>query len=225
MNDELPRFEAQLDPRPHDNPWPDMAWPPVEGTALRGSFVELTKLDPRRESQELWSLLSDDQVWSHLPFRPTGPEDLATHLSARESKGFYIWGVRLVRAVASIQPGTLVGMTSYLDIAPSDARIEVGGTAYAPATWASPVNPEAKLLLLEYAFESLHVGRVQIKTDIRNVRSQQAIARLGAQYEGTLRRAQRRADGTLRDSVMFSIIAEEWPSVRERLQARLDAFA
>jgi RimJ/RimL family protein N-acetyltransferase len=75
------------------------------------------------------------------------------------------------------------------------------------------------------AFEVLGAGRVQLKTDVRNARSQQAIARLGAQYEGVLRRYQRRADDTVRDTVMFSILAEEWPAVRDRLQRRVIAFA
>jgi RimJ/RimL family protein N-acetyltransferase len=87
--------------------------------------------------------------------------------------------------------------------------------------WGTVVNPQTKLLLLGHAFDDLGAGRVQLKTDIRNVRSQQAIARLGATYEGVLRRYQRRADGTVRDTVLFSVIAEQWPSVRERLQARL----
>jgi RimJ/RimL family protein N-acetyltransferase len=107
-------------------------------------------------------------------------------------------------------------------VSPRDARLEIGFTMYSPAVWGTVVNPQTKLLLLGHAFDDLGAGRVQLKTDIRNVRSQQAIARLGATYEGVLRRYQRRADGTVRDTVLFSIIAEEWPSVRSRLEARLD---
>ena len=83
----------------------------------------------------------------------------------------------------------------------ADARLEIGLTAYRPQVWASVVNPECKLLLLGLAFEALGAGRVQLKTDVRNERSQRAIARLGARHEGTLRRYQRRADGTVRDTV------------------------
>jgi RimJ/RimL family protein N-acetyltransferase len=83
-----------------------------------------------------------------------------------------------------------------------------------PLLWGSAVNPDTKLTLLTYAFETLGAGRVQLKTDVRNIRSQQAISRLGAHYEGTLRRYQRRRDDTIRDTVMFSIIAEGWPAVR-----------
>ena len=107
-------------------------------------------------------------------------------------------------------------------MSPADARLEVGSTAYAPSRWAGPVNPATKLLVLGLAFERLGAGRVQLKTDVRNTRSQQAIARLGASYEGVLRRYQRRADGTVCDTVLFSVTAEQWPAVRAGLLARLE---
>jgi RimJ/RimL family protein N-acetyltransferase len=112
-------------------------------------------------------------------------------------------------------------MSSYLEVSPADARLEIGFTAFTPDVWGTAVNPECKLLLLGHAFEDLRCGRVQLKTDIRNVRSQRAIDRLGARHEGVLRRYQRRADGTVRDTVLFSIVAEEWPAVRDGLRARL----
>ena len=89
-----------------------------------------------------------------------------------------------------------------------------------PAVLRTKVNPDAKLLLL-HAFETLGTGRVQLKTDVRNERSQQAIARPDARYEGTLRRFQRHDDGTVRDSVLFSIVVDEWSAVREHLIVRL----
>jgi RimJ/RimL family protein N-acetyltransferase len=129
--------------------------------------------------------------------------------------------VRLAKPYRGLPAGAFVGTTSYLDVSTTDARLEIGSTAYAPAVWGSAVNPDAKLQLLALAFEVLGAGRVQLKTDVRNIRSQQAIARLGARYEGTLRRYQRRADGTVRDTAMFSVIAEEWPAVRASLELRL----
>ena len=116
--------------------------------------------------------------------------------------------------------GHVVGTTSYLDVSLADARLEIGSTAYSPAVWATEVNPASKLLLMTWAFDH-GFGRVQLKTDIRNRRSQAAIAKLGATYEGVLHRYQRRQDGTVRDTVMYSVTAEEWPGVRERLRARL----
>jgi RimJ/RimL family protein N-acetyltransferase len=130
--------------------------------------------------------------------------------------------VRLTIDDGELKAGAVVGTSSYLEVSPRDARLEIGFTAYTPAAWAGVVNPETKLLLLGYAFETLNAGRVQLKTDVRNARSQQAIARLGAQYEGILRRYQRRADDTVRDTVLFSMLADEWPAARDGLVARLD---
>jgi RimJ/RimL family protein N-acetyltransferase len=107
-------------------------------------------------------------------------------------------------------------------MAPQDERLEIGWTWYARAHWRSAVNTEAKLLLLTHAFEDLGMGRVQLKTDHLNTRSQQAIARLGATREGVLRRHRRRADGSWRDSVYFSLLAEEWPAAKARLTERLE---
>jgi RimJ/RimL family protein N-acetyltransferase len=112
-------------------------------------------------------------------------------------------------------------MSCYLDVAVSDARLEIGATIYRPSVWGTAVNPDTKLLLLGYAFDELHVGRVQLKTDVRNTRSQRAISYMGARHEGTLGRYQRRADGTVRDSVLFSVLAEDWPRVRQGLARRV----
>ena len=118
-----------------------------------------------------------------------------------------------VSPLAGLAAGTVIGTSSYLDVSVPDARLEIGSTAYDRRVWGTAVNPEAKLLLLSHAFDALGAGRVQLKTDVRNQRSQRAIARLGARYEATLRRYQRRSDDTVRDTVLFSILAEEWPAV------------
>ena len=116
--------------------------------------------------------------------------------------------------------GDVVGTSSYLDVSLPDSRLEIGWTAYSPSVWATRVNPEAKLLLMSWAFEH-GFGRVQLKTDIRNLRSQRAILGIGATYEGVLRRYQRRVDQTVRDTVMFSVTAEDWSGVRSLLDRRL----
>lgn len=124
-------------------------------------------------------------------------------------------------AVVLLATGRAVGWTTYLDISPADERLEIGWTWYGSAYWRSAVNTEAKLLLLTHAFEDLGMGRVQWKTDLMNQRSQNAIARLGAQREGVLRRHRMRPDGTFRDSVYFSMLSDEWPAAKERLTQRL----
>src|SRR5450830_266121 len=98
-----------------------------------------------------------------------------------------------------------------------------GWTGYAPAVWSTGVNPAAKLALLRHAFEDCGMRRVKLQTDTLNARSQAAIARLGAVKEGVLRQHTRRADGTWRDTVVFSILADEWPVVRAQLETRVAA--
>jgi RimJ/RimL family protein N-acetyltransferase len=137
------------------------------------------------------------------------------------AEGHLVWVVRLLRPLSGLPAGAVVGTTSFLDVSIDDARLEVGATAYTPLVWSTRVNPDTKLQLLSCAFETLGAGRVALKTDVRNCRSQRAIARLGALHEGTLRRHKRRADATIRDSVLFSIIAEDWPAVKAGLLARV----
>jgi RimJ/RimL family protein N-acetyltransferase len=197
-----------------------MAWPPT-ASRLVGHIVELTPCVPERDGAVLFTLLHDDAVWRHVAGRPRDAAEFTANLVKRRAEGRFIWVVRLLQAHGAFGAGAIVGTTSYLEVSVPDARLEIGATMYAPAVWASKVNPDAKRLLLEYAFDVLGAGRVQLKTDVRNVRSQQAIARLGARYEGTLRRYQRREDGSVRDTVLFSILAEEWPDVRHGLLARL----
>ncbi len=114
-----------------------------------------------------------------------------------------------------------VGSTRFGDIAPAHGRLEIGWTWLAPSAQRSPINTEAKLLQLRYAFEELGATRVALKTDLRNERSQRAIERLGAVREGVLRRHLRMPDGHLRDTVYYSILSDEWPAVRAGLERRL----
>lgn len=221
MKVDLPEeFVPVTDARPDDVVWPEMPWPPPPDVVLRGNVVELTPVVPERDAAALFSALDADAVWEHVVGRPKDPASYADDLIRKRASGRFPWLVRLRVPVRGFPAGAVVGTSSYLDVAPGDARLEIGATTYAPAVWGSAVNPDAKLQLLSYAFDELSVGRVQIKTDVRNVRSQRAIARLGARYEGTLRRYQRRWDGTVRDTVLFSITAEEWADVRRGLEVR-----
>jgi RimJ/RimL family protein N-acetyltransferase len=219
--DAIATFVPITDPRPEDAPWPTMYPPPVGGVTLSGGVVEVAQLSPDTDAAAVFLALDDDRVWRHVAGRPKDPADLGASFQARMSAGWIPWVVRLRVPYADLPAGAVVGTSSYLDISVEDARLEIGFTAYAPAVWATAVNPETKLLLLRYAFDELGAGRVQLKTDVRNARSQRAIARLGATYEGTLRRYQRRADGTVRDTVVFSILSEDWPAVRQGLSDRL----
>lgn len=114
-----------------------------------------------------------------------------------------------------------IGTTSYLDIRQEHAGLEIGATWYGKRFQGTSVNPECKLLLMTHAFEVLGCERVQLKTDARNLQSQRAIEKLGAVREGCLRKHGRMADGFLRDTVFYSVIASEWPLVKSLLVSRL----
>jgi RimJ/RimL family protein N-acetyltransferase len=119
--------------------------------------------------------------------------------------------------------GEAVGVSGYLEIRPPHRGLEVGRTWIGKAHQGTRINPESKHLLLGHAFEALGAVRVQLKTDLNNLRSQAAIEKLGARREGVLRRYQTRSNGTVRDTVVYSILAEEWPAVKAGLEARLAA--
>jgi N-acetyltransferase len=124
-------------------------------------------------------------------------------------------------AVFHKEQALYVGMRRYLSIEEAHKKLEIGSTWYEPSVWAGAVNPECKLLLMRHAFETLKFNRVEYKTDARNARSRAAIAKLGATQEGILRKHMIMADGHVRDSVYFSIINTEWPTVKAGLEKRL----
>ena len=179
----------------------------------------------------LFSALDDERVWAAgYGGGPAGrPGDvaamrevlqIAVDAAVQRQRQAYV--VRLVAAdIGGAPVGTVVGTTSLGDCDLVNERAHIGWTAYGPAWWGGPVNAECKLLLLGHAFDDCGFGRVKLQTDGRNDRSQAAIARLGATREGVLRRHQKRADGTFRDTVVFSVLRDEWPSVRAGLEARL----
>jgi len=202
-----------------------MTWPVPKGTVLAGDVVQLSLANPAADAGELFQLLDRDEVWQHVPWRPRNAQHLEQQLRERcSSNKWHPWILRTRKPLATLPAGAIVGTTSYLDAHPRDAWLEIGATLYTPAVWGTVVNPETKLLLFGHAFDTLHAGRVQLKTDTRNHRSQQAIARLGGKYEGTLRRHFRREDGTIRDSVLFSVTVDDWPDVRHRLGQRVRTF-
>lgn len=116
--------------------------------------------------------------------------------------------------------GDIVGSSSYMDIDPPNACVEIGATWYTPAARGTSINPACKLLLLRHAFETLGCVRVTLKCDGRNLHSQRAIAKLGATREGTLRKHRIQQNGFVRETVMFSVIRDEWPTVLAGLEAR-----
>jgi RimJ/RimL family protein N-acetyltransferase len=142
-----------------------------------------------------------------------------------EGRGRVVYAVSLAADSAlGGAAGTLVGTTSLGEVYLGHQRAHLGWTMYHPVVWGTAVNPETKYLLLRHCFEDLGYGRVKIQTDALNTRSAAAIAKLGAVREGVLRRHLRREDGSFRDTVVFAVTAQDWPRVRDGLQARLSAI-
>jgi RimJ/RimL family protein N-acetyltransferase len=131
-------------------------------------------------------------------------------------------GTDLPFVAIQLSTGRVAGATRYLNIMPKDRGLEIGGTWYGPEFQRTPVNTECKYLLLRHAFETLGCIRVQLKTDLRNERSQKAIERLGAVREGVLRNHMILPDGRYRHSVFYSILDTEWPDVKNRLEQMLE---
>ena len=134
------------------------------------------------------------------------------------------WDTAIVTGIRTRAEGTLVGTSSLMDIDPQLGSIHIGSTAYAPSVWGTGVNADAKRLLLELAFDH-GFERVKIQADVINERSRAAILGIGATFEGILRHTQQRADGSWRDTAVYSILREEWPEVRDRLEQRVTAAA
>lgn len=128
-------------------------------------------------------------------------------------------------AVQRLTDAAVIGSTSLYELDLAEGRAEIGATWFDRACWGGPYNAESKLLLLTHAFDSLGLVRIALRTDNLNVRSQQAMMRLGLVHEGTLRSHMVRQDGTRRDSLYYSVLAGEWPSVRDKLVTRVAAKA
>jgi N-acetyltransferase len=136
-----------------------------------------------------------------------------------ESNGeAYVFAVRLN------QDKRIVGSTSFFGVVPQHKRAEIGYTWYEQDLWGTFVNPECKFLLLRHAFEDWRANRIQISTDVKNVHSQKAILKLGASYEGMLRSHSIRPDGSIRDTMMYSITSYDWPRIKPKLQSRISTF-
>ena len=192
----------------------------MEYPVLTGRFVRLEPLaEEHREGLRLAA--DDDRVWEHMLVLGRGAEFDRVFDDAIAQRDA---GKRVPFAVRLLATGELVGATGYIDPTLAHKRIEIGWTWYRQDQWATAVNPECKFLLLSHAFDTLGCHRVSFVTDLRNTRSQAAIAKLGAVREGVMRSHMITRGGRLRDSVLFSIIASEWPAVKERLQDRLTAW-
>jgi RimJ/RimL family protein N-acetyltransferase len=185
---------------------------------LRGRYLTLEPIE-ERHAPDLFEMMQDEEVCRYLFWAP--PKKLEETLAlVREANELMARRRSLVFAQVWNETGRAIGSTRLLDVRPADRQVEIGSTFLARQYWRSPANTESKYLSLQYCFETLGCVRVALKTDGRNIRSQEAIARLGAAREGTLRKHMN-IKGYQRDTVYFSILDSEWPTVKARLAARL----
>ena len=190
---------------------------PLGGSTLKGRFIALEPLSAA--NRDALFAAFDAGVFTHMPYDVSkGYRPVLEWHEAENAAGRYISYV-----VRRLSDGAVVGTSSYLNIAPEHARVEVGSTWYRRDAQGGFVNPEAKYLLLRNAFDK-GWNRVEFKTDSRNAQSRAALAKLGAKEEGILRGHMWMPQGYFRDSVYFSVTQADWPEVRAGLEKRLAAF-
>lgn len=185
---------------------------------LSGQTVNLIPLN-EKHINELFDAASDKRIWEFYPgdwsVREKFIEIYSTALALRAKCKVYPY------VIFHKDTQKIIGSTQFLDIAPYDKRLEIGGTWLIPQYWATTVNLDCKLTLLTYCFEVLKANRVQLKTQHNNLRSRKAIEKIGGVFEGVLREHMLKDDGTYRSSAYFSILEYEWISLKPKLQSRL----
>lgn len=192
----------------------------IEPIELNGNFVKLIPIQ-LEHSAALYDSIKEIE-WKMLPTNFTSLKDMESWIKARIVERDIKKSLHFT--VLNKKSEQIIGSTGFMDIIPEHRILEIGSTWYLPKLWGTVVNPESKFLMLKNAFENLKAIRVQIKTDFINKHSQAAIKKLGAVYEGRLRNHRIRWDGTIRDTMMYSIIDKEWPAVKTDLQKRIDKF-
>jgi RimJ/RimL family protein N-acetyltransferase len=184
--------------------------------SLEGRFVQLEPFAPELKAEVRKVIDCDPESWAIMPINPMGggfEEFWSMRCGARQD-------VLMAYAIRLLADGRIIGISNYYMMMARQSAVEIGTTFLRPDVRAGHVNPEAKLLMLDHAFNAGAI-RVQFRVDSRNKRSQAAVAKLGAVREGVLRRDMITWTGYVRDTVVFSILDHEWPAVKDRLQRRL----
>jgi len=190
----------------------------IDSSKLRGEYVYLETLKPEHMGI-LKSLAHDARLWEYtktLLINDTFDEQFETYMQVafdeRASGGQHSFVIR------QISDDAVIGMTRFYKIEPAHKRLSIGYTWYIPDVWGKVHNKECKFLLLQYAFEELKFQRVEFEVAHQNIRSQKAVKKIGGIEEGRLRKHGLHADGTVRDTIVFSIIDDEWPAKKAALQ-------
>jgi N-acetyltransferase len=190
----------------------------IAPVTLTGRFVRLEPL-ARGHTDALAAFAYDRALWEWTPTQPLDRAGLEQWVE--EALGAERAGTALPFATVLLAENRVVGSTRYLNIAARDGRMEIGATVVAVAHQRSVVNTEAKYLMLAHAFETLGATRVELKTHSGNEKSRRAIERIGAQFEGIHRKHMLHHDGSRRNTAWYSIVDDEWPAVKARLETML----
>ena len=188
-----------------------MTWPPPVSLSGRHARLEPVALSHEADLRQAATTVGD--LWyTNIPT----PDGMAAEIAARLAKpGMQPFAIK-------VSDGRAVGMTTYLNTDEANRRVEIGATWISRDVQRTPLNTEAKFLLLRHAFETLDCIAVEFRTHRLNLQSRSAIERLGAQFDGILRAHMIMANGTIRDTACYSIIASEWPTVKAHLEAKMD---
>ena len=185
----------------------------LENDLIMLRLMELSDVD------EIYEVATDERIWEHIAYALSTKEEVEKYVHSQvrlnESEE------RFVLVIIDQVTNKIIGSTSIYEISKEHSRCEIGSTWLTPSYWRTAVNTNCKYLLLQHVFETLELERVQLKTDNLNIRSQNAIMRIGAKFEGRLRSHMRRKDGTMRDTMLYSIIREEWPAIKGMLEERM----
>jgi N-acetyltransferase len=190
----------------------------LEKVTLRGEHVVLDPLTPDH-TPELAEAVTDGELWQLWYTRIPAPDEMAAEVDRRLS--LHAAGSMVPWTIRDATTGRAVGMTTYMNIDADNRHLEIGSTWLAASAQRTPINAEAKLLLLTRAFEVLNCIAVEFRTHWHNRQSRRAIEALGAKQDGVLRNHELWRDGSVRDTVAYSILDREWPAVRLGLRARL----
>lgn len=190
----------------------------LEPVELSGEIVRLEPLSHDHEAG-LVAAVRDGELWT-LWYTPVPtPDGMAAEIDRRLA--LQDAGSMIPFATRDLRTGRIIGMTTYMNIVPDIPRVEIGSTWNAKSAQGSGTNAESKLLLLSHAFDRWGCPAVEFRTSWHNRQSRAAIERLGAKLDGVLRQHSRTADGSLRDTCVYSVVAAEWPQVRASLRFRL----
>lgn len=190
----------------------------IDTVKLYGQHVYLQVLQPK-DVEEIKPLIKDERLWEYtktLLINDTFDEQFDQYIQAALDPRFT--GLQVSFVIRDVVTQQLIGMTRFYRIDPPHKRLSIGYTWYTPDYWGKVHNKECKLLLLQYAFEVMGFQRVEFEVAHQNIRSQKAVAKIGGVKEAVLRKHGLHADGTVRDTVVFSIIDDEWPQTKDHLR-------